>query len=352
MKENYTIIDGNVFRKVESPDYHSIFDFRSGYFCRWGKTLSDDNTPPVPEVLDLEVTTSCTGVNGVLCPYCYKGNTPVGRNMSFDEFKDIFDSLPRTLTQIAFSADSTLKANPDVFKMLEYCRNNDHNYVVPSISVAQLDAETARKLYDAHAGCVGVSRYADKDVAYDTVKLLTDLSGSDEWFWQINMHLVISDDTFEETMETLHDIVTDPRLAKLHSVVFLSLKQKGRGENSHLISPENFKTIIEFSKKHLPMFGLDVCATPKLLNVWDCDQTRVCSDPCDSGIYGFYINLDGEAFPCSFMENTPNWEQGVPVLGTTDFMGEVWNHSKFTNHRRALKAMQCSTNRLCPVWDI
>ncbi len=351
MKE-YTIIDGKQFRRVEGVDYHSIFDFRSGYFVRWGRSLSDDNTPPVPEVLDLEVTTSCTGVNGRLCPYCYKANTPNGRNMDFDTFKRIFDSLPKTLTQIAFSADSTLEANPDVFRMLEYCRNNDHNYVVPSISVAQLDAATAKKLYDAHAGCVGVSRYEDKEAAYDTVKLLTDLSGTDEWHWQINMHLVISDDTFEQTMETLRDIGSDPRLAKLHSVVFLSLKQKGRGACSQLISPENFRTIIEYSKSNLPMFGLDVCATPKLLEVWDSQETQMCSDPCDSGIYGFYINVDGEAFPCSFLENTKGWEEGVDVLGAADFVDEVWHGEKFDTHRKELKTMHQCTNRLCPAWEI
>ena len=39
--------------------------------------------------------------------------------MTFDEFKIIFDKMPKTLTQIAFGI-MDIKTNPDFFKMMEY----------------------------------------------------------------------------------------------------------------------------------------------------------------------------------------------------------------------------------------
>ncbi|MFA5688554.1 MAG: hypothetical protein WC959_05360 [Kiritimatiellales bacterium] len=343
---------GDGFRRVMSEDYNTIYDFKSGYFARWGKTLSDNNTPPYPEVLDMEVTTICRGVNGRLCPYCYKANTPNGRNMSFATFKKVFDKLPMTITQIAFSADADLTANPEVFDMMRYCRTNGHHYVVPSISVGQVTENTAWNLLNARAGCVGVSRYDDKEPAYDAVETLSDLDGKLGHRWQINLHIVISEDTFEQAMETIEDTLTDPRLKGLNSIVFLSLKQKGRGCSSKIISPEHFRTLIETSQRILPQFGLDVCATPKLLRVKDTPMWRMCSQPCDSGIYGSYINVDGCAFPCSFMEGTSGWETGVDVISAEDYMRDVWRTPAFINHRKKIADMHAEGCRLCPVWDV
>ena len=41
-----------------------------------------------------------------MCSFCYKNNTSTGSYMSFEDFKKIFDKLPRALTQIAFGIGS------------------------------------------------------------------------------------------------------------------------------------------------------------------------------------------------------------------------------------------------------
>ena len=68
----------------KSPEAHYIFDMRNGFTYMWGKTPNEDPLKfPTPNILDIEITTKCTG----LCGTCYKCNLPDGENMSFDTFK-------------------------------------------------------------------------------------------------------------------------------------------------------------------------------------------------------------------------------------------------------------------------
>ena len=196
-------------KKVQSKDYNYIFNKETGFFARWGKTKEDDpQMAPSPEILDIEITTKCDGVGGKLCPFCYKSNTPNGKNMSFETFKKMIDKFPiymqRTciaedngkttkrfvfsmpaeineendkkmeaeieakglrivgyvqkpvhfLNQVAFGADSKAKSNPDLWKMMDYCRTNG---IIPNITVAEINDETADKLVEK-CGAVAVSR--------------------------------------------------------------------------------------------------------------------------------------------------------------------------------------------------
>lgn len=60
-----------------------------------------------------------------------------------------------TTLQIAFGADSQATANPDIWKMMEYCRKNN---VVPNITVADITEDTAVRLASL-CGAVAVSHY-------------------------------------------------------------------------------------------------------------------------------------------------------------------------------------------------
>jgi len=53
-------------------------------------------------------------------------------------------------------------------------------------------------------------------------------------------------ETFDQAMETLQDIKTNPRLRNLRAIMFLSLKQKGRGVSYHSLPDDKFKQIIDF----------------------------------------------------------------------------------------------------------
>lgn len=346
------ISENPTVKMVKSEDYNYIFSKKTGAFVRWGKTLEDDpDMAPAPELADIEVTTICHGVKGKLCDCCYKSNNSNGKNMSFETFKKLFHSLPKNLTQIAFGSGSSATENPDLFKMMEYCRNNDYNYVVPNITVSDITEETAKKLAGV-CGAVAVSLYDDKNVCYDIVKMLTDNGLS-----QVNIHICISEENYEQTLEACRDYLTDPRLKKLKSFVFLSLKQKGRGTKLTPLSMEKFKNLVDFCIDNNAPIGFDSCSATKFLSsVKDherFEQFEMCSEPCESTCFSLYFNVDAEFFPCSFTEGTPGWEKGLAVNG--DFEKDIWQHPRTVEFRKNLLGTVSGNSfgcRECPIFKI
>jgi len=50
-------------KTYRSKDYNWTFDSSNGFFARWGSTFDEDPkmSPIGPEILDLEVSTICSG---------------------------------------------------------------------------------------------------------------------------------------------------------------------------------------------------------------------------------------------------------------------------------------------------
>jgi len=96
-KDELMIIDTEGGKVLSSPNYNFIFDKESGEFIRYGKTKEDDPSFSIygPEIVDLEVTTICSGTRGKLCSFCYKSNNQIGSNMSYHTFTSIIDKLPK-----------------------------------------------------------------------------------------------------------------------------------------------------------------------------------------------------------------------------------------------------------------
>jgi MoaA/NifB/PqqE/SkfB family radical SAM enzyme len=67
-------------------------------------------------------------------------------------------------------------------------------------------------------------------------------------------------------------------------------------------------------------------------------------EPCESGLFSLYINVDGKAFPCSFTE----FGDGIDVTQSLDFLKDVWYSESMSAWRE--KLLQC--NRNCPVYKI
>jgi len=348
------VADNDALKICRSSDYNFVFDKKNGHFMRWGKTKADDPDFALsPEILDMEVTTSCRGTGGKLCKFCYKSNTPNGKNMSFDTFKKVFHKFPKTLTQIAFGADSQATSNPDLFKMMEYCRNNEHNYVVPNITVAEISDDTADKL-SVLCGAVAVSRYENKNICYDSVKKLTDRGMS-----QINIHIMVSEESYEQIMETLKDRMHDERLQKLNAIVLLSLKRKGRGESFTPLSQDKFKSIVDFSFDNSIRIGFDSCSAFKFLSsIRDMEnyaQLEMITEPCESTLFSSYVNVDAIFFPCSFSEGCKEWVEGLDVANCGDFVKDIWMHPRTIDFRqKLLETAKCNeiSCRECPYFEI
>jgi len=324
------IVENSDLKLFRSKDYNFQFDKRTGFFARWGKTKEENPqySPFGCEIADVEVTTRCEGV-GIggkksTCAFCYKSNTPNGLNMSFETFKELFDKLPKTTLQIAFGADASATSNPDLFRMMDYCRDNG---VIPNITVAQITPETADQLV-SHCGAVAVSVYDNKDICYDSVKLLTDRG-----LKQVNIHAMVSLQSFDRVMQTLNDSLTDPRLANLNAIVLLSLKKKGRGIGYTRLPDDKFKELIDFAFKNNITIGFDLCGTNKVIEATrDCSQEiknilDSCAEPCEAMCMSSYFGVNAKLYPCSFCDEDKEWVDGIDVLSCDDFVKDIWfNH--------------------------
>lgn len=391
---------------IYSKLYNYKFDKTTGFFARWGKTEEEDPlfSPFGPEIADIEITTKCSGLRydgkDHLCKFCYKSNTPNGKNMSFETFKKMIDNFPTYpqktmiakksngkivpvimnssvkdekfrkmigfksdllewidfekkevpfLTQVAFGADSKAESNPDLWKMMDYCRKKG---VIPNITVAQITDETADKLV-SKCGAVAVSRYENKDICYDTVQKLTDRG-----LEQTNIHCMISEETFDNAWETLQDRLTDPRLEKLKAIVFLSLKKKGRGKSFTPLAQDKFKKIVDFAMERNVGIGFDSCSAYKYLKSVedhpDFKTFEMYSEPCESTAFSSYINCDGKFLPCSFAEEG-EFGEGLDAVNCNDFMKDIWNHPKTIAFREKLlntankNKLKC---RECPLFEV
>ena len=344
------IRDNQDKKELNSSSYNFKFDKKSGFFMRWGKNKDDDPdySPYGPEIADIEVTTSCSGPAGKVCVFCYKANTPRGTNMSFGTFKKVFANLPKTITQIAFGADANLTSNPDIWKMFDYCRENG---VVPNVTVANITKKIAERLTKVCGG-VAVSRYHNKNWCYDSVQHLTDAGMN-----QINIHMMLSEETFDQAIETINDRLNDPRLAGLHAIVFLSLKQVGRGTNNSPLSLDRFNAIIQHALNQKVNFGMDSCSANKFVRVVkdhdDFDAFSKCVEPCESTCFSLYCNTDGHFFPCSFSEGNGKWVDGIDMTKEINFLDDVWNNTRTKEFRSQLLNEKDENHiRTCPLFEI
>lgn len=334
-----------MIRSLCSPNYKYTFDTKTGFFRRWGKTVKDDPDWSLfgPEILDLEISTVCT--KG--CKFCYKDNTKDGKNMSFETFKTILHKMPKNLLQVAFGVGD-LKANPDLISIISYCRYNDYNKIVPNITINDSTEDSRLLSFLAlFCGSVAVSYYGltSLDIAEKLIQ-----SGCD----QTNIHYVLSEESKEE-VETLFRLISKNEVLRegLNAIVFLCLKPKGRGrEQRPCTDPKDYKKLYELSKKYEITIGFDSCSANNLLKGLEgsdeYEELAVCVEPCESGLFSSYINVDGKFVVCSFAEGEEGHKEGIDVVNCSNFMKDVWFSDYLVQWRKKLLA----NNRSCPIFNL
>lgn len=327
-------------KRVASKEYNYHFNTKTGEFARWGKTPEDDPVAGPVEICDMEVSEVCDGIPAVgstvatPCSFCYKTNTRVGRNMSFETFKIIFDKLPKTLTQIAFGVGN-LDGNPDLVKMFDYCRNNDVNPgVIPNLTINGWGlTDEWVEILSTKLGGIAISRYDNKDVCYDAVKRLTDAGMN-----QVNIHMVLANETISKCYELIDEAKSDPRLEKLKAIVFLTLKPKGkRNKLTTLKNVDEYRKLVMYAFERGIGIGFDSCSAPTFLAAMKehpkFDMLAQLSESCESTLFSSYINVMGEFYPCSFTEGERGWETGLDVVTAENFNRDIWNHPRTVEFR-------------------
>ena len=360
----YRVSEDNSYKRLSSPNANYIFNKIDGVTFSWGRTLEEDpECFPGPVIADIEVCVGCLGLKGdgkSICPFCYKSNTANNvKYMTFETFKKLFSVLPKTLTQIAFGADATLQLNPDIWKIMEYSRENG---VIPNITLANVINDEIADNLAKYCGAVAVSRYHIPDICYDSVKKLTDRGMK-----QVNIHYMISRETLKGAYETIDSAVSDERLKGLNAIVFLSLKTKGRGEHGFTpLTQEEFTDLVRYAKEKNVGVGFDSCSSLKAFNAYKGTdvEKKVAKliEPCESSLLSLYINVDGKYFPCSFTEGYNgkgiDWSEGLDVLecaDTEDFLNKIWNNKKTQEFRNLLMESKKNNEfgcRTCPLYNI
>lgn len=347
-KNEAFIAEKDEMKFLRSPGYNYIFNKKTGFFARWGKTQEEDPqwSPFGPEILDLEISTSahCSG----RCKFCYKKNAPgqEEHNMTLDEFINIFGKLSKNkvLTQIAFGI-CDIDTNPDFFKMMEYAKNNG---VIPNYTCNghMITPEIAKRTAEL-CGAVAVS-LVTKEKSYDAAKMFIDAGMT-----QVNFHYMLSEESYDRAFEIVNDIASDPRLSKLNAIVFLQYKNKNREANYHsVLDVEKYQRLMKHCESKKVNYGFDSCSAPIFLEsvkgqANQAHMEMMC-EPCESGLMSSYVNCKGIFYVCSFAEGEDNWKEGLDVLNCNDFLKDVWYNEKLMKWRTRLIA----NKRECPIYDL
>ena len=344
------IVEEDNGKALFSENYNYIFRKNDGFFMRWGKTTKEDPqfSPFGPEIADIEIVSggNCLGK----CSFCYKCNniTSPKKIMSFEQFKNIFHLLPRTLVQIAFGI-TNISANPDFFKIMEYAKNNGviPNYTTHGLDITNEVAEKTSKL----CGAVAVS-IVNKEKSYDAIKKFTDFDMK-----QVNCHYLLSEETYDEAFNIINDISTDPRLEKFNAIVFLQYKDKNPYSNYHsLLSVQKYTKLINCCDEKNINYGFDSCSANIFIeSIKDKDnriQLEQCVDSCESMRMSIYVNCSGEVFPCSFCEGVKEWENGIMLLDSTNFLENIWNNDRVIKWRDDLIKTMKNGCAYCPIYDL
>jgi hypothetical protein len=168
---------------------------------------------------------------------------------------------------------------------------------------------------------------------------------------QVNIHIVLSNDSVEFIKSVVDDIKTDPRLAKLNAMVMLSFKDKAQSCAMEPISSSYYREVIDYCMNAGINFGFDSCSAKAYLKAIedhpDRDRLETYVEPCESMMFSAYIDVNAKLYACSFLENCGMWLDGIDVTVYNDFM-EIWNSSKVQEWRKTL----LKTDRGCPEYRI
>jgi len=405
--KGYTFIDNDKFKSVHGSDFNIYFNKETGYTERWGTTREEVDDPMVselgPTLMDIELVKdihpneedkyvnelkveNCTCLGK--CKFCYKSNafTRYSHYMSLVKYKRVLMQCANThvkigdkliffdddievdgvrmkainypllnwdtdicncapLLQLAFGI-TNLTSNPELLQIFAFSQKIG---IIPNITCHGKDEVNDDFLRGicSLCGSVSVSRY-DKNKTYDFIERLHYAGAR-----QVNMHLLVAEETYDEVIETLNDIKTDKRLAFLESVVLLFLKQRGRGEHYNIISEEKSDAIFKTALDNNIKFGFDICCTKRFNNFikkYPITEFRNGEyyDFCDSGRFSGYVNTLGEYCPCSFIENNGMWSKPQNVLTCKNFIDEIWNGEKQQLYRSILLGRDTA----CVYYDI
>lgn len=364
----FRVIQNDRVKILRSENFNYNFDKLTGYTQTFGRTKENDvKVWPFPLIADIEISTSCNRN----CIACYKGNSSLvpGKNMSLATFKTLMSKFPKTkkntmpLQSIAFGIGG-IGMCIDLFNIMDYTRNDLG--VIPCITVNGKNITDKEITQLANVcGAVAVSHYSNKD-CFNTIYRLTEAKKEkDATLQQVNIHKILSSESFNSCVELLSTINENKHLKScVNAVVFLSIKPKGPRNILTPVSNEYFiADLFNLAEKYEIGIGADSCSAPGILR-WS-DRTnrpgiKQFVQPCEATLESSYFSVDGGFYPCSFAEGIGEWKEGINALEIEDFYRDLWFHPRVNEWRKKLLntpkgCHACPSKnecRSCPIFSI
>ena len=201
------------------------------------------------------------------------------------------------------------------------------------------------------------SYFGDKNRCYDAVRLLLDEAKAIGKQMNINIHCLLSKETYESVFDLIKDYQSEPRLQGMGSIVFLSLKQKGRGEYFNQLTEEEFKKIIDTCFENRVSMGFDSCSAPKFLKAISDRPNRKelenYVESCESCNFSLFIDANGIFYPCSFMEKEGEWKTGIDMTNIDNFVKDVWYDDRVVDWRNeSIRCIECHGCNKCKFFEV
>lgn len=174
----------------------------------------------------------------------------------------------------------------------------------------------------------------------------------------VNIHFMLSNETYEKAFEVVEDIANNKCLADMNAIVFLQYKPKGKHPDAFhsVLDVGKYRKLINHCEKNGVRYGFDSCSAPLFFQSVkgrdDEELLESLAESCESGIFSIYINSRGFFFPCNFTEDEKGWENGLDVANCDDFLKYIWYNKRTVEWRENLLSTTKDGHRHCPTFDL
>lgn len=318
---------------------------------RYLKTLRDvifrtEEASGPPIHIQLEPTSICN-LSCRTCSYREKVTNP--RNLSFDDFKKIYDNIRPVKLTLSGVGESFL--NPEIFKMIRYAKDNGTN--VNTSSNGTVIYKMADKVVDSGLDLLKISIDADNGETYQKVRdadlfdkviegvkevvRLKREKGSELPY--IRFQFVIQKANYKEipgVIKLAHDLGVD-------AINFQILEVTGIEERwEELVGDMSYERLLEEVKegeklaKKLGVLTNLRQIKRKLPDYWQKYSTRKgVPQQCKLPWFSTYIDIDGNLKPCCSFGLTFTEANLGNVL--KDGIEGSWNSERYMRFRRSIK---------------
>lgn len=332
----------NQKKYIISKNCNCVVDLNTNSFIRCGNTLSEVPSAGELEYIDMEMTNIYTET------FEHQYKTKFFKKhltfMTFKSFRNIISKLPKSLNHINLLVDPKCETNPDIWKILYYCKRIG---ITTSMIVDDIDFDKAKRI-SQYCKSVSVNLHENKNICLNTIERFI-YHGV-----MTNLNVLVSKETHHLIVNTLYNYENDYRLKGLNSIFFVGLKKAENWQYYNKMDLQNFKRIIEhMTKRNIP-FGLDPSLSSYFIekNKNHISQYHnMLANQCESFTFYAYIDVSGWVFPCKYYIPDIQHMIGFNIFEVKSFE-EMWNEKYIGKIRKMFIRKNEKGIRVCPLFEI